>query len=61
MDSAKLGVAESAPVMEAIGREFEAGRFEAPVVAARCAPKRAREAYEAVAEGKSGRVAMELP
>jgi len=60
-DSAKLGVAESAPLMEAIAKEFDAGRFEAPVVAARFALARAREAYEAVAGGTGGRVAIEMP
>lgn len=59
-DSAKLGVAESAPMMQAIAEGFDAGRFEAPVVAERYPLERAREAYEAVAGGTRGRVVIEM-
>ncbi|HEY1609147.1 MAG TPA: zinc-binding alcohol dehydrogenase family protein [Paraburkholderia sp.] len=58
-DSAKLGVVESAPIMTAIAQAFDAGRFEAPVVAQRFPLERAREAYEAVAGGTQGRVVID--
>ncbi|PXW23698.1 quinone oxidoreductase family protein [Paraburkholderia caballeronis] len=58
-DSAKLGVVESAPIMTAIAEGFDAGRFEAPVVALRFPLERAREAYEAVAGGTRGRVVID--
>ncbi|WP_233862399.1 quinone oxidoreductase family protein [Paraburkholderia adhaesiva] len=60
-DSAKLGVAESAPMMTAIAEAFDAGHFEAPVIAMRFPLERAREAYEAVAGGTPGRVVIEMP
>ncbi|MEX3916293.1 zinc-binding alcohol dehydrogenase family protein [Paraburkholderia sp. BR10872] len=59
-DSAKLGVAESAPLMRAIAEAFDAGQFEPPVVAARFPLARAREAYEAVAAGTPGRVVIDM-
>ncbi|WP_028226647.1 quinone oxidoreductase family protein [Paraburkholderia ferrariae] len=59
-DSAKLGVADSAPTMRAIGEGFDAGHFEAPVIAGRFPLERAREAYEAVAGGTPGRVVIEM-
>jgi NADPH:quinone reductase len=59
-DSAKLGVAEAAPMMAAIAKEFDAGRFEAPVIALQFPLERAREAYEAVAGGTPGRVVIEM-
>jgi NADPH:quinone reductase len=59
-DSAKLGVAEAAPMMAAIAEEFDAGRFEAPVIATQFPLERAREAYEAVAGGTPGRVVIEM-
>lgn len=59
-DSAKLGVADSAPMMAAIAEAFDAGHFEAPVVALRFPLERARKAYEAVAGGTRGRVVIEM-
>ncbi|WP_322015114.1 zinc-binding alcohol dehydrogenase family protein [Paraburkholderia sp. J12] len=59
-DSAKLGVADSAPMMQAIAEGFDAGHFEAPVIAARFPLERARDAYEAVAAGTRGRVVIEM-
>ncbi|QGZ60755.1 quinone oxidoreductase family protein [Paraburkholderia acidisoli] len=59
-DSAKLGVAESAPLMRAIAEAFDAGRFEAPVVAEHYPLAHAREAYEAVAAGTRGRVVIDM-
>ena len=58
-DSAKLGVVESAPIMKALAEGFDAGRYEAPVVAQRFSLERAREAYEAVAGGTRGRVVID--
>jgi threonine dehydrogenase-like Zn-dependent dehydrogenase len=57
-DSAKLGVVESARLMQAIAREFDNGKFDAPVIAHRYALAQGREAYEAVAEGTLGRVVI---
>lgn len=57
-DSAKLGVVESARLMQAIAREFDHGKFDPPVVAHRYPLEQGREAYEAVANGTSGRVVL---
>lgn len=59
-DSAKLGVAEAAPLMTALAEGFENGRFEAPVIAQRFPLSQAREAYAAVAAGTRGRVVIDL-
>jgi len=59
-DSAKLGVAESAPLMSALVEGFESGRFEAPVIARRFSLDQAREAYAAVAAGTPGRVVINM-
>ncbi|HTH59904.1 MAG TPA: zinc-binding alcohol dehydrogenase family protein [Paraburkholderia sp.] len=58
-DSAKLGVAESAPIMQAIAQAFDAGHFEAPVIAQRFSLEHARDAYQAVAGGTVGRVVID--
>lgn len=58
VDSAKLGVSESAVLMAKIGSGFQSGAFQAPVLAG-CYPlERAREAYQAVAIGTAGRVVL---
>lgn len=57
-DSAKLGVVESARLMQAIAREFDNGKFDAPVIAHRYSLAQGREAYEAVAQGTPGRVVI---
>jgi NADPH:quinone reductase len=57
-DSAKLGVAESARVMNAIAKGFDEGKFDAPVIAQRFTLAQGREAYEAVAKGTTGRVVI---
>jgi NADPH:quinone reductase-like Zn-dependent oxidoreductase len=57
-DSAKLGVAESAPLMRAITQGFDRGYFEAPVIAHRYALAQGREAYTAVAQGTDGRIVI---
>ncbi len=59
-DSAKLGVVESAPMLAALAEGFDAGLYEAPVVAARYPLARAGEAYAAVAAGARGRVVIEM-
>jgi NADPH:quinone reductase-like Zn-dependent oxidoreductase len=59
-DSAKLGVAEAAPIMRAIAEAFDAGKFAAPVVAERFALERAQDAYAAVAAGTRGRVVIDM-
>ena len=57
-DSAKLGVVESARLMQAIAREFDHGKFDPPVIAHRYPLAQGREAYEAVAQGAPGRVVL---
>lgn len=59
-DSAKLGVAEAAPIMRALADAFDAGRFAAPVVAERFALECAQDAYAAVAAGTRGRVVIDM-
>ncbi|WP_321884364.1 quinone oxidoreductase family protein [Paraburkholderia bannensis] len=59
-DSAKLGVAEAAPIMRALADAFDAGKFAAPVVAERFALERAQDAYAAVAAGTRGRVVIDM-
>jgi len=57
-DSAKLGVVASARLMQAIAREFDNGKFDAPVIAHRHPLAQGRDAYEAVAQGTPGRVVI---
>ncbi|GLQ87163.1 quinone oxidoreductase family protein [Dyella flagellata] len=57
-DSAKLGVLESARLMQAVAREFDNGKFDPPVIAHRYALAQGREAYQAVAQGTPGRVVI---
>lgn len=57
-DSAKLSVVESARLMQAIAREFDNGKFDAPVIAHRHPLEQGRAAYEAVAQGTPGRVVI---
>jgi NADPH:quinone reductase-like Zn-dependent oxidoreductase len=60
VDSAKLGVAESAPLMTALVEGFENGKLTGPAIAQEFALERAREAYEAVAAGTRGRVVIRM-
>lgn len=57
-DSAKLGVLESARLMQAVAREFDNGKFDPPVITHRYALAQGREAYQAVAQGTPGRVVI---
>ncbi|MEK6388717.1 quinone oxidoreductase family protein [Paraburkholderia tropica] len=59
-DSAKLGVADAAPIMRALAEAFDAGRFAAPVVAAHYPLERAKDAYAAVAAGTRGRIVIDM-
>jgi NADPH:quinone reductase len=59
-DSAKLGVAESARLLDALKDGFESGKLVPPVVARRVPLIHAREAYEAVAAGTAGRVVITM-
>ncbi|MFM0341328.1 quinone oxidoreductase family protein [Paraburkholderia fungorum] len=61
VDSAKLGVAESAPLMTALVEGFESGKLQAPAIAQTFTLERARDAYDAVAAGTRGRVVIEMP
>ncbi|ABE35706.1 zinc-binding dehydrogenase family protein [Paraburkholderia xenovorans LB400] len=60
VDSAKLGVADSAPLMTALVEGFETGKLTGPVIAQTFPLERAREAYEAVAAGTRGRVVITM-
>ncbi|MFB9124153.1 zinc-binding alcohol dehydrogenase family protein [Paraburkholderia dipogonis] len=60
VDSAKLGVAESAPLMTALVDGFETGKLTGPAIAQTFPLERAREAYEAVAAGTRGRVVIAM-
>jgi NADPH2:quinone reductase len=60
VDSAKLGVAESARLMTALVAGFERGNLQAPLIAQSFPLERAREAYEAVAAGARGRVVITM-
>ncbi|MFM0670506.1 quinone oxidoreductase family protein [Paraburkholderia sediminicola] len=60
VDSAKLGVAESAPLMTALVEGFETGKLTGPAIAQTFPLERAREAYEAVAAGTRGRVVITM-
>jgi NADPH:quinone reductase len=60
VDSAKLGVAESAPLMTALVEGFDSGKLSGPVIAREFPLERAREAYEAVAAGMRGRVVIRM-
>jgi NADPH2:quinone reductase len=59
-DSAKLGVAESAPVLAALVEGFESGKLRAPVIAQRFDLARGQDAYGAVAAGTAGRVVINM-
>jgi NADPH2:quinone reductase len=60
VDSAKLGVAESAPLMTALVEGFESGKLQGPAIAQEFPLERAREAYAAVAAGTRGRVVITM-
>lgn len=60
VDSAKLGVAASAPLMSALVEGFESGVLEPPVINRQFALADAKAAYEAVAAGTPGRVVLEM-
>ena len=60
VDSAKLGVAESARLMTALVEGFESGAFQPPAIAQRFTLERTREAYEAVTAGTRGRVVITM-
>jgi len=60
VDSAKLGVADSAPLMTALVEGFENGKLSAPVIAQEFPLARASEAYDAVAAGARGRVVIRM-
>ncbi|ASL46852.1 2-deoxy-scyllo-inosamine dehydrogenase [Burkholderia sp. AD24] len=60
VDSAKLGVAESAPLMTALVEGFENGQLTGPAIAQTFPLAQAREAYAAVAAGTRGRVVITM-
>jgi NADPH:quinone reductase-like Zn-dependent oxidoreductase len=59
-DSAKLGVAESAPLMTALVEGFESGKLRAPLIGHRYELADGQNAYRAVAEGTVGRVVINM-
>jgi NADPH:quinone reductase-like Zn-dependent oxidoreductase len=60
VDSAKLGVAESAPLMTALVEGFESGKLTGPAIAQEFPLEQARDAYQAVAAGTRGRVVIRM-
>jgi NADPH:quinone reductase len=60
VDSAKLGVAESAPLMTALIEGFESGALQPPAIAQSFPLEQARLAYQAVAAGTRGRVVITM-
>lgn len=60
VDSAKLGVAESAPLMTALVDGFESGKLRAPMIAHRFDLAHGQDAYRAVAAGTAGRVVITM-
>ncbi|SIN90757.1 quinone oxidoreductase family protein [Paraburkholderia phenazinium] len=60
VDSAKLGVAESARLMTALVEGFESGALQPPAIAERYTLEHTREAYEAVTAGTRGRVVITM-
>jgi NADPH:quinone reductase-like Zn-dependent oxidoreductase len=60
VDSAKLGVAESAPLMTALVEGFESGKLTGPAIAREFPLEWARDAYQAVAAGTRGRVVIRM-
>lgn len=60
VDSAKLGVADSAPLMTALVEGFESGKLSAPAIAQEFPLEQARDAYQAVASGTRGRVVIRI-
>jgi NADPH2:quinone reductase len=60
VDSAKYGVAEAAPRMDALVEGFESGQYEAPAIAERFALADAKAAYAAVDAGTRGRVVLDM-
>jgi NADPH2:quinone reductase len=60
VDSAKLGVVESAPLMKKLAEQFESWALAGPIIAHRFPLARAREAYRAVATGTNGRVVLDV-
>ena len=59
-DSAKLGVAESAPLMAALVEGFESGKLKPPVIAQRFDLQHGQDAYRAVTAGTPGRVVINM-
>jgi NADPH:quinone reductase-like Zn-dependent oxidoreductase len=59
-DSAKLGVAESARLMDALVDGFDSGKLAPPLIAARYGLEQGRDAYAAVVAGTPGRVVITM-
>jgi NADPH:quinone reductase-like Zn-dependent oxidoreductase len=59
-DSAKLGVADSAPLLAALAPGFEQGLYVPPMIAQSFALADAQAAYAAVAAGTRGRVVLRM-
>jgi NADPH:quinone reductase len=59
-DSAKLGVADSAPIMKALVEGFDSGKLRAPLIGQRFDLAHGQDAYRAVAAGTVGRVVINM-
>jgi NADPH:quinone reductase-like Zn-dependent oxidoreductase len=60
VDSAKLGVVESARIMESLEPRFDKGLYQPPLIAERFPLEAAKQAYRAVDSGAQGRVVVNI-
>jgi NADPH:quinone reductase-like Zn-dependent oxidoreductase len=60
VDSAKLGVVESARIMESLEPRFDKGLYQPPLIAERFPLEAAKQAYRAVESGAQGRVVVNI-
>jgi NADPH2:quinone reductase len=60
VDSAKLGVVESARIMECLEPTFSKGLYQPPLIAQQFPLEAAKQAYQAVAAGVNGRVVVNI-
>jgi NADPH:quinone reductase len=59
-DSAKLGVAEAAPILNALVEGFDSGKLQPPLIASSFSLAEGQDAYRAVIAGTSGRVVLTM-
>ncbi|MEW6343333.1 MAG: zinc-binding alcohol dehydrogenase family protein [Paraburkholderia sp.] len=59
-DSAKLGVAEAAPILNALVEGFDSGKLQPPIIANSFSLAEGQDAYRAVIAGTPGRVVITM-